>query len=255
MLELKIESMSFGIYKCPAEWIVNEKGTVFHRLYYVYEGEAFFTDKFSSFPLKKDHIYIFPVNKPYNITHNPCNPFKCMYFHITTRPLILNPATGIDTLKAPAIFHIIKSLEHILGNIKSYPDHSSLLPQLLNCLVGLFDIEVSFQFSDENRLQKVLDYIHGHGGEKLTNIQLANIAGFDRFYFARLFRKNFGVSPQEYINNYRFTKAASLLHKKISIKQVAELVGFQDEKAFSRAFKKARGCPPSRYLESHTLQP
>jgi AraC-like DNA-binding protein len=178
-----------------------------------------------------------------------------MFFHITARPLILNPTTGIDTLKSPAVFHIVKVLEHILINIKSYPDHSHLLPQLLNSLMSLFDIEVSLQFSDENRLRKVLDHIHRHGDKKLTNTQLANIAGFDRFYFARLFRKNFGVSPQEYINNYRFTKAASLLHKKIPIRQVSELVGFQDEKAFSRAFKKARGCPPSRYLESHTLQP
>lgn len=255
MLELKIDPMAFGIYKCPAEWIVNEKCTAFHRLYYVYEGEAFFNDKGSEFPLEKFHIYLFPVNKPYKITHSPDNPFKCLYFHITTCPLILNPATGINTLKSPAVFHIVKTLEHILQHITDYPNYNSLLPQLLNCLISLFDSVVSLHFSDENRMQKVLDHIHGHSGEKLTNLQLAHIAGFDRYYFARLFRKNFGVSPQEYISNYRFTKAGNLIRNKIPIKQVAEIAGFQDEKAFSRAFKKAKGCPPSQYIKSHSLQP
>lgn len=255
MLELKIDSMAFGIYKCPPEWKVNEKGTVFHRLYYAYEGEAHYSDEYIRFPLEKAHIYLFPVNRPYNITHQTDNPFKCLFFHITTHPLILNPAISIDTLKSPAVFHMVKTLEHILQHINEYPDSGSLLPQLLSCLISLFDSEVPLCFTDESRLQKVLDHIHRHSSEKLTNSDLADVAGFDRFYFARLFRKNFGVSPQEYIFNYRLIKAENLIRKSIPIKNVAELVGFQDEKAFSRAFKKARGCPPSRYLKSHSLQP
>lgn len=255
MFELRIDPMAFGIYKCPLDWKVNEKGTVFHRLYYAYEGEAYYADDFSRFPLEKAHIYLFPVNRPYTIAQNPANPFKCMFFHITTRPLLLNPVTDIDTARSPAVFHMIKILEHIVQNINGYPNSDSLLPQLLNCLINLFDSEAPLRFSDESRLQKVLDHIHSHSGEKLTNTQLANVAGFDRFYFARLFRKNFGVSPQEYIFNYRLIKAENLLRKRVSVKNVAELAGFQDEKAFSRAFKKARGCPPSQYSKSHFLQP
>jgi|AGTN01.3.fsa_nt_gi AraC-type DNA-binding domain-containing proteins len=255
MFELKIDPMIFGIYECPLDWKVNEKGTVFHRLYYAYEGEAYYSDDVGGFPLEKAHIYLFPVNRPYNIIHHADNPFKCLFFHITTRPLLLNPAIGIDTAKSPAVFHMIKILEHILQNMNEYPNSSSLLPQLLNCLINLFDAEVPLRFSDESCLQKVLDHIHSHSGEKLTNSRLANVAGFDRFYFARLFRKNFGVSPQEYIFNYRLIQAENLLRKKVPVKNVAELAGFQDEKAFSRAFKKARGCPPSRYAKSHSLQP
>lgn len=255
MFELKIEPMAFGIYECPPGWKVNEKGTVFHRLYYAYEGEAHYTDDMSRFPLEKDHIYLFPVNKPYNIRHKVDNPFKCLFFHIATRPLILNQTVDIDTTKSPAIFHMVKTLEHILSHLGGYTNSDMLLPQLLNCLINLFDSEVPLRFSDESRLQKVLDHIHAHSGEKLTNSRLADVAGFDRFYFARLFRKNFGVSPQEYIFNYRLIKAENLLRKRVSVKNVAELAGFQDEKAFSRAFKKARGCPPSQYSKSHYLQP
>ncbi len=255
MVELKIEPMIYGIYKCPAEWVVNEQGTVFHRVYYSYEGEAHYTDSSNSFPLEKGHIYLFPVNKPYNITHDADRPFMCLFLHITTHPLILNPVIDIDTMKSPAVFHVVKTLEHIFQHINAYPDIDTLLRQLLNCMVSLFDSEVPLCFTDESRLQKVLDHIHSHSSEKLTNGQLANVAGFDRFYFARLFRKSFGVSPQEYIFNHRIIKAESLIRKNTPIKNVAELVGFQDEKAFSRAFKKARGCPPSRYLKSHSLQP
>ena len=255
MLELKIDSMVFGKCLCRANWIVNEKGAVYHRLYYVYCGEAFYSGQDGEFPLEKSHIYLFPVNKPYRITHNPDKPFQCLYFHVTTFPLILNPVIGINTLHAPAILHMVKILEHIIANIEAYPNYGSILPQLLNSMVNLFEPEITLQFSDGNRLQKVLDYIHEHSLEKLTNSQLADLAGYDRYYFARLFRKNFGVSPQEYIANYRFTKAEFLLRSNMSVKQVSGLVGFQDDKAFSRAFRKARGCTPSDYMKSHFMQP
>lgn len=255
MLELKIEPLAFGIYHCPAGWIVNEKGTIFHRLYYVYGGDAVYSDTNHHFPLEKEHIYLFPANKPYTITHNPDNPFVCLYFHLSTCPLILNSVLQINTLKSTVVFHMVRTLEHILQSIESYPKHESLLPQLLIGLVTLFDAEVPLKFSDENRLQKVLDYIHAHSAEKVTNVQLANIAGFDHYYFARLFRKTFGVSPQEYISNYRFAKAQNLIRNQTPIKLVAELVGFQDPKAFSRAYKNIFGYPPSQYLKSHSLQP
>ena len=255
MLELSIESMLFGIYNCPVNWIVQEKGTAYHRLYYVYDGEAFYSDNHTSFPLEKYHLYLFPVNRTYNITHNPKKPFKCMFFHIATCPMILNPAVNVDTGKSPAIYHMTKTLEHILNKTDSYPDHNELLPQLLICMISLFDAEVALRFSDDKKLQMVLDHIHRYSSSRLTNEELASIAGYDRCYFARLFRKTFNVSPQKYIENYRFTKAGNLLLNKFSVKQVAELVGFQDEKAFSRAFKKVKGCPPSVYLKSHSLQP
>lgn len=59
MLDLKIEPMAFGIYNCPPSWIVNEKGTVFHRLYYVYQGEATYSDAYTSFLLEEAQIYLF----------------------------------------------------------------------------------------------------------------------------------------------------------------------------------------------------
>lgn len=255
MLDLKIEPMAFGIYNCPPSWIVNEKGTVFHRLYFVYQGEATYSDAHTSFLLEEAHIYLFPVNKAYNITHNPGNPFLCMYFHISTLPLILNSVIDINTLSCPSVFHMVKTLEYILKHITKYQNNESMLSQILNALVNLFDSEIKLELSDQNKLQNVLNFIHEHYSEKLTNVCLANIAGFDHYYFARLFRKTFGVSPQEYISNYRLIKAQNLIRSRVPIKQVAEIVGFQDQKAFSRSFKNAIGCPPSHYLKSHSMQP
>ena len=56
-----------------------------------------------------------------------------------------------------------------------------------------------------------------------------------------------GIAPKEYITKRRLTLALSLLmQKKGSVKEIAHMTGFSDEKYFSRIFHAAFGYPPSQ---------
>lgn len=64
----------------------------------------------------------------------------------------------------------------------------------------------------------------------------------------RKFKKALKTSPKCYLNDLRMKKAVEMLaENKESIKNVAEACGFEDEKYFSRKFKKRFGCQPTRY--------
>lgn len=64
----------------------------------------------------------------------------------------------------------------------------------------------------------------------------------------REFKKAFKTSPKRYLNDLRMKKAAEMLaENKESVKNVAESCGFDDEKYFSRKFRKQYGCPPTHY--------
>jgi AraC-like DNA-binding protein len=59
----------------------------------------------------------------------------------------------------------------------------------------------------------------------------------------------------QYMTNWRMQLAANhLLGGMDSIAVIADLVGYNSEAAFSRAFKKAVGAPPSRWREARRLK-
>ena len=64
----------------------------------------------------------------------------------------------------------------------------------------------------------------------------------------RGFAKYVGISPQQYLIHLRMNRAIELLtENELSIKEIAASCGFEDEKYFSRAFKKNYGSSPSQF--------
>lgn len=71
-------------------------------------------------------------------------------------------------------------------------------------------------------------------------------------YFRKLFKKEFGISPKQYIINRRIRYASSLIIAGYhTLEEVAELCGYNDYKHFSVEFKKITGLSPSKYTYNY----
>ena len=69
-------------------------------------------------------------------------------------------------------------------------------------------------------------------------------------YFRRLFKKEFGVSPKEYVISKRIEHATSLiLAGDCPLKEVATYSGYKDYKLFFTEFKRLTGQLPSKYYD------
>lgn len=96
-------------------------------------------------------------------------------------------------------------------------------------------------------------YISTNYPNKITVCELADLFHMSESNFYLLFKKNFGISPMAYVNNYRLSMASLLLHDpELSIGEIAERVGFCDQFYFSRCFKKMFSVPPGKYRTSLT---
>ncbi len=74
---------------------------------------------------------------------------------------------------------------------------------------------------------------------------LAKLAKMPNHRFARTMKLIFGLTPTQYIAKSRLGKASSLLlQTEKSISDIAQICGYFDHSAFSRAFKKATGTSP-----------
>lgn len=82
---------------------------------------------------------------------------------------------------------------------------------------------------------------------------------FNYDYLRKLFKKEMGVTPLEYMTNLRMKKAETMLTamwtKDYSVSEIALLSGFDDALYFSRVFKKHFGCSPSYFAKNKSKQP
>lgn len=77
---------------------------------------------------------------------------------------------------------------------------------------------------------------------------LAKLAKMPNHRFARTMKLIFGLTPTQYIAKSRLGKASSLLlQTDKSISEIAQICGYFDHSAFSRAFKKATGGKPIEF--------
>jgi AraC-like DNA-binding protein len=85
---------------------------------------------------------------------------------------------------------------------------------------------------------------------RLTAAGLARYAGLERTYCARLFQRETGVGMKEYLTRLRMGKALGLLRETaMTVKAVAESVGYPNEEAFSKRFKLVYAITPTSYRE------
>ncbi|SDM83944.1 AraC family transcriptional regulator [Acetanaerobacterium elongatum] len=85
-----------------------------------------------------------------------------------------------------------------------------------------------------------------------TNIGVDDIAthiGLSRSHLYRLFIKHLGLSPNDFLTEFRISKACALIRStNLSIGEIASSVGFDDQLYFSRVFKRHKGVSPARYV-------
>ena len=94
----------------------------------------------------------------------------------------------------------------------------------------------------------VLKYIDANYMYDISLDQLADVAGYSKYHFSRIFKQYNQMSYLQYINARR-TKAAEqlLLDPSIPITEVAMRSGFKSLTTFNRIFKEIKHCTPSYF--------
>ncbi|MBE6674846.1 MAG: AraC family transcriptional regulator [Ruminococcaceae bacterium] len=105
-----------------------------------------------------------------------------------------------------------------------------------------------------SKLHKALRVMRSECHIRRSNDELASLCGISKFYFMKLFKKNLGVSPQEYYAKLIINKSSYLLvDTNYSISEIAKLCGIEDALYFSRMFKKRTGVSPFMYRKNSFL--
>lgn len=91
-------------------------------------------------------------------------------------------------------------------------------------------------------------YIDNHFKENLSLDQLAQMVHLNKYYLAHAFRREFGVSPINYLISRRIEESRFLLRETDhTLSLIAQILGFSSLSYFSQCFRRIEGISPLEY--------
>lgn len=145
-------------------------------------------------------------------------------------------------------------------NIYEFSRHNTLITdpvcnQLIATLLLIFQEKLKESRTLEKAgpltfAQQVLKYINSHFAEKITLDSLAKEFFVSKSYLGNEFRKEYDISPINYLIDKRLTESIWLmLNTDTPIHQIAQAVGYDNPYYFSKIFTARMGISPADYRE------
>ena len=212
-----------------------------YLIHYVVSGCGVFQTNGKEYTVNPGEIFVISPGEESFYRADLKNPWSYIWIGFaSSEPLNLDDV--IPCPGASEIFNSILQCERLKAGRTAY---------LKARLWDLFAVLIDSKNYTTKYIDEALKIIHSSYMHDLTVKEIANELNLNRTYFSVLFKEKVGVTPKEYLTNYRMDTAASLLnmhHKSIST--IARSVGYPDLFTFSRMFKKRFGVSPTRYLQS-----
>ena len=280
-MNLQVEQMhplvlNVGLAVHNADWNWKNVNSPFTRLYYVTEGSAQIELPDGIYTLSPKHMYFSPA---FTIHTNICKSnFVHYYLHIYEDHYSDNDwldhwkfpveieATDLDLALFKRLCEINPHMTLQKSDPTTYDNNPTLMQNLIKNRQRAFCDKVEsrgivFQLlsrffkqgqskieMEDNRIAKTVLYIRKHLNEAIELEKLAEISCLSKDHFIRLFKKELGTTPLQYINQKKIEKAQLLLiTEELAVKEIAFQLAFDDYSYFNRLFKKTTGVTPQEY--------
>jgi AraC-like DNA-binding protein len=273
---INLNLLSGGYFRCDPAW--TRKANSLDRCYKVYfpiSGRAHLTMGTDDYEIRTGRVYFI---SGFKLRKQMCaREMKVYWIHFIPEsfylrqildllPPVLSWSRTEQGWPAKSYENVCRLFErpfseqnHPRGNISPVTVcrvSAQLLNLVAHCLDGMD--KNTFQDLDPEfyRLKPTLDFMHVHYRENLTLSRLAGIAGMAPNYFHRQFKQTMGVTPFKYILGERLNQARHLLASTgLTVKEIADAVGYRDPLYFSRIFSQQLQMTPTEYRKTHEFNP
>ena len=168
-------------------------------------------------------------------------------------------------LKPASLYHLLLSLENVwnsayselTGNAIQLPAVFHNWTEVENWLLAVYKKTNYFQENSRyssavtRSILNVKNFVDAHYQEPINSTEIARNAQMSYGYFSRCFHDIIGVSFSDYCSQIRISHAKELLlNTDKTVQEIAFLTGYNNEKYFSRIFKKLTNVSPSEFRKN-----
>ena len=246
--------------KLPTYW---QKGRRDYQILYVANGKTHFWSDGKEEIVSAGHMVLY---KPEEIQ-------KYVYYLEDNPEVFWIHFTGSD-VKNILAYHGISLDEHVFY-CGVLPDYKALFRKIIQelqlCRYGYEDYIASL-FNDilllvdrqqheqkkatgdvQEQIERAAAYFNENYNTKISIDDYAESLHISTNWFIHNFKQYAGMSPAQYILSLRMVNAQSLLERTTyNIKEISEIVGYENPLYFSRVFKKEIGKSPAQYRKEMT---
>jgi AraC-like DNA-binding protein len=103
---------------------------------------------------------------------------------------------------------------------------------------------------DDDGIMRARELLHEGFRSELSLDDLARAARMDKFALLRTFSRKFGITPHAYQVQLRMARACQMIGAGVSLAEVAFAVGYSEQSALNRPFKRFVGVTPGQYARA-----
>lgn len=236
-----IKLFTVNSYKGRSETIVNRKnfGVSFCKY-----GQITYKMNGKTFISTKECAVIHPKSATYELFGNSEGVFTVINFDC---PVSFCDEITVIPLADAAIYY--EEIENIRA-LELFPENRLKIISILYNILHNLSKE---QLGSNSLLYPAVKYIENNISDpNLTNKALADLLNISEIYFRKLFIKQYGITPKQYVLNARIKKAKQLLNSSpMSITAISGECGFTSVYHFCRAFKAKVQKTPTDYAAGH----
>lgn len=213
-----------------------------NKLYYIHDGSIDVTLENNEVKhLKKGHLYLIPNSVP-NTMYTSYVDHTC--FNFFTFPRIRNtsiidiPLENEPILEAQiqALSVFVEKHHRVWQNVNR--GYMQLVTSSFYNLLFLMDEKCKILCSNDDQMEKVIDYIHQSYMNNLSVLELAEKFHMEEGTFIRRFKRSTSITPYRYIKRLRVHHAQELIKEGVhTLEEIARIVGYADAPTLLHALK------------------
>ncbi len=219
------------------------------------KGDYFVNDKL--YRLQPHTLWLIPKDAYYYYIPDKEDPYEYFWIHCNGAGMrSLLERIGISE-QNPVIYNlqsgdVSTAFHELFALCKSEQTQPCLLLSKLYALFHtLMDTPYEKATAVKNHTSPAIDdaiaYMKAHFSQDIYLDDLAKTANLEKVYFTKRFKKQTGVSPMQFLIQFRIAHACRLLHTDLSLQEIASQCGFQDFTNFLQRFKSVLGITPTQY--------
>lgn len=161
-----------------------------------------------------------------------------------------------EAMKYGVNYYLLKPIDKqiVEGFLSQIKDKLDAQEPMLNTVSSEL-VQRQYAISQNGVITEMKRYINVHYSEQLSLNLLAYKYSFNAGYLGRLFKKEVGVSFNDYLRITRINEACEMLEStELSINNIAEKCGYNDPYYFSKHFRETVQLSPSEYKAEHSVE-
>lgn len=252
-----------GHFHASTGYEIRRGGGVVPLLFFIKSGRLSLQYENHSYIAKKGQIVLINCNRPHS--YHCQSDCEFLFFHlagnntheITDQLINVNGSILFDLADAEPLFDKAQFfLDLLYEDFPVSEAHFSAFLYEALCHLQVRGMENLMQKdSTKSSMSKVLSYIRENVKESVDLESLSKIASMSKYHFLRCFKKEFSVTPFQYITELKISLAKTMLTAtEMNITDIAFDLGYSNESSFIRAFTRVTGISPLRFKKQSFLQ-